>query len=252
MSAAVNDRPHEIVPAVHLPLTGELHPLRREFTRWLATGNMITITLAVVVCATIYFWPREAETDGVRIIKDFPSPRDIMPRIDPNAGGGGPPGVISVIPDLANFEPTKDEDLESDPAFNQPSGSEENDDPSFNSGPITDLYGNGPPLEIEPVAPSPDDGFVPFDTPPVFVSITPPTYPNIVKEAGIEGTVMVRVFIGLNGHVKDAYVVEGSSALRDAALTSARTAFFKPARQGNHPVEVWVVIPISFQLHERF
>jgi TonB family protein len=56
----------------------------------------------------------------------------------------------------------------------------------------------------------------------------------------------------LNGRVKDAYVVDGSPALREAALKSARTAFFKPAMQGTHPVEAWVVIPITFQLSERY
>jgi protein TonB len=74
----------------------------------------------------------------------------------------------------------------------------------------------------------------------------------MVKDAGIDGTVLVRVFIGLNGRVKDAYVVDGTPALREAALACARTASFKPARQGTHPVEVWVVIPITFQLRERY
>lgn len=252
MSAAVNDRPHEIVPAVHLPLTGELHPLRREFARWLATGNMITITLALVTCASIYFWPRSAQPVIDNIVRDF-DPHSFMPQpIDPNSGGGPSPGNYSVITGPAIFEPTKDEDLKVDPEFAEPESNGNGEDPSVN-GPITDPYdGGGPPLVVEPVTPERDDGFVPFDTPPVFISITPPVYPNMVKEAGIEGTVMVRVFVALNGHVKDAYVVEGSPALREAALASARTAFFKAALQGNHPVEVWVVIPISFQLHDRY
>jgi TonB family protein len=70
----------------------------------------------------------------------------------------------------------------------------------------------------------------------------------MVRDAGIDGEVLVRVLIGVNGKVKDAYVVEGSSALREAALASARTGFFKPALQGVHVVEVWVVIPIRFEL----
>jgi len=74
----------------------------------------------------------------------------------------------------------------------------------------------------------------------------------LLRDAGIDGTVMVRVFVGLNGHVKDARVVEGSPMLHEPALASARTAFFKPAMQGTHPVEVWVVIPITFSLRERY
>jgi len=252
MSAAVNDRPHEIVPAVHLPLTGELHPLRQEFARWLATGNMITITLAVVVCATIYFWPRQGPITipGIDKLVDrgriFPSPPPIVEH-----GGGGSIGDYAVISNVADFEPTRDEDLKQETNLDPSTGGGDGEEPSL--GPITNLYsGGGPPLDVEPPVAKTNDGFNAFDTEPVLMSINPPVYPEMVKDAGIDGTVLVRVFIALNGHVKDAYVVEGSPALREAALASARTAFFKTARQGTHPVEVWVVIPITFQLHERF
>lgn len=252
MSAAVNDRPHEIVPAVHLPLTGELHPLRREFARWLATGNMITITLALVTCASIYFWPRSEpiKLPGIEKLVEkgrvFPFPPPIVEH-----GGGGSPGEYSVISTVADFEPTKDEDLKQETNLDQSTGSDDGEEPSL--GPITNLYsGGGPPLDIDPPAPKPDEGYVWFDREPVMLSITPPVYPAMVKDAGIDGTVMVRVFVALNGHVKDAYVVEGSPALREAALASARTAFFKAAMQGTHPVEVWVVIPITFRLHEGY
>jgi hypothetical protein len=33
-------------------------------------------------------------------------------------------------------------------------------------------------------------------------------------------------------------------------VTSAKTAIFKPALQGTSPVEVWVMVPITFQLHK--
>jgi periplasmic protein TonB len=252
MSAAVNDRPHEIVPLPHLPLTGELHPLRREFARWLATGNVITITLAIVVCATIYFWPRPVPVD-VRLIKEIPNPHDVMPPpIDPN--GGGAPGVYNWVPDVGkvNYEPTDEKDLPTEVTVEQPRGGDGIENPST-EGPISNPYEGGPLIDI-PAPPQATDntGFIPFDTAPVLLSIEPPVYPPIVREAGIDGTVLVRVFIALNGHVKDAQVVDGPAALREAAVASARTGFFKPALQGTHPVEVWVVIPIRFELHERY
>jgi hypothetical protein len=59
MSAAVN-RPYDVLGSrPHLPLTGELHPLRREFERLLAMGNMVALTFAMLACSIIYFWPRE-------------------------------------------------------------------------------------------------------------------------------------------------------------------------------------------------
>ncbi|HKW14368.1 MAG TPA: TonB family protein [Candidatus Krumholzibacteria bacterium] len=250
MSAAVNDRPHEIVPLPHLPLTGELHPLRREFARWLATGNMITIAIAVVVCATIYFWPRPAPPGYVDI--PIVDPRVISPPpIDPHSGGGGE--QFTPIPDVGkvNYDPTDDKEILKplDPVDNQGSGGPETGEVA----PIDGSQIGGPLVDIPAPAPPADNGiFIPFDTPPVLLSIDAPVYPSIVRETGIEGTVMVRVFVALNGHVKDAYAVDGPAALREAAVTSARTGYFKPALQGTHPVEVWVVIPITFELRERY
>jgi protein TonB len=250
MSAAVNDRPHEIVPLPHLPLTGELHPLRREFARWLATGNVITITLAVVVCATLYFWPRPAPQGYIDIpMADGP----ISPSPPPISDQGGGNENLAVAPDVgkANFEPTKDEDLKTatEPVDNPGDGN--GDEPSVDDAPGS--FTSSAPVDIKPSVPAPrSDGFVPFDTEPVLISIDKPVYPDMVRDAGIDGTVLVRVFVALNGHVKDAYVVDGNSALREAAVTAARTAFFKPALAGTHPVEVWVVIPITFELRERY
>lgn len=74
----------------------------------------------------------------------------------------------------------------------------------------------------------------------------------MVREAGIDGTVIIRVLIGLNGKVKEAFVVEGPEALHNAALASARTAIFKPTEANGHAVEVWMAMPISFQLRSRY
>ncbi len=251
MSAAVNDRPHQsIANAVHLPLTGELHPLRREFARWLATGNVITITLAMVVCATIYFWPRSAPIDDGNI--KFPGPVIVIGP-PPIPTGENDVGFDVPAPKVDNgqFIATPDDLFKelNDPTLND-RGGDGGDVPGGETGPVT--AGWSIPDSIlfpEPTAPPPD--YVWFTEPPAIISCDAPKYPAIVRDAGIDGTVMVRVFVALNGHVKDAYVVDGPAALREAALASARTAFFKCAMQGTHPVEVWVVIPITFQLHER-
>jgi len=43
-------------------------------------------------------------------------------------------------------------------------------------------------------------------------------------------------------------IVQGQPMLNDAAVASAKTAIFRPALQQNRPVEVWVVMPITFKL----
>jgi len=251
MSAAVNDRPHTvIVPLPHLPLTGDLHPLRREFARWLATGNMITIMLAVTVCAIAYFWPRAEVSTGVPIdglVKGgiFPQPPPII------IGGGAGGNNFVTTPDVpVNYLPTDEVDLVPRNDITDVDGGT-----SDVPGPADSWNGDesGGFTVVDPPAPAPrSDGFIIDNIEPVLLSIVSPVYPEMVRDAGIDGTVLVRVFIAIDGHVKDAYVVEGSPALREAALASARTAFFKPALQGTHPVDVWVVIPITFELNERY
>jgi protein TonB len=199
----------------------------------------------MLACTVVYFWPREAQpTDRAFNFPGepgvFPSPPPIAPE------GGGAPGMPSITPDIADaiIEPVDDETLKNPDVLPETGESE-------SEGPITDLApaGGYPPLVVPPASPGPDD-FVPFDDEPVLISYEPPVYPAIVREAGIDGTVHVRVLVGVNGKVKNAYVVDGPAALRDAALASARTAIFKPALQGVHPVEAWVVMPITFRLHE--
>ena len=36
-------RAFSLANATHLPVTGDLHPLRREFTRWLSTANAVAL-----------------------------------------------------------------------------------------------------------------------------------------------------------------------------------------------------------------
>jgi protein TonB len=78
--------------------------------------------------------------------------------------------------------------------------------------------------------------------------VQPPVYPEMVREAGIDGTVTVQVLVGKDGKVKQAQAIDGPEPLRAAGLASARSAIFKPALQGTSPVEVWVMIPVTFQI----
>jgi protein TonB len=244
MCAAVNDRPHDAISRPRLPVTGAAHPLRREFERLLATGNAIALSFALLACTVVYLWPREAEVTFAVVFSGEPRVSPSPPPVAPGGGGGEMPAIVTEAPE-ATIEPVDDDDLVTTPSTIDAGSAPGEEGP----GPIPDLpASDGPLVTIAPNAPSPDD-FVPFDSAPVLLSWDPPVYPAMVREAGIDGTVNVRVWIGTNGKVKDARVVDGPAALREAALASARTAVFKPALQGVHTVEVWVVMPITFQLH---
>lgn len=102
--------------------------------------------------------------------------------------------------------------------------------------------------------PPPPEGprvkFIPYDDPPQPLSNIRPVYPEIAQEAGIEGTVVVQVFIDKKGRVQDTIILKGipNTGLDEAAVTAIRKTRFRPAKQRERPVGVWISIPVNFRL----
>jgi protein TonB len=97
-----------------------------------------------------------------------------------------------------------------------------------------------------------DPGRVAFvDELPEAVYIVKAEYPELAKQAAVEGRVVVDVLVGKDGKVLDARVSPKHSIpmLDPAALAAARQWVFKPALMNNHPVKVWVAVPFHFKLH---
>lgn len=86
---------------------------------------------------------------------------------------------------------------------------------------------------------------------PVPIDSTGPTYPRLAIQAGIEGTVWVKVLVDTNGTVRDARIFKesGSSAgFEEATLQHAYTRRFTPATYNGKAVAVWIVYPMRFTL----
>ena len=102
--------------------------------------------------------------------------------------------------------------------------------------------------------PPPPEGprvkFIPYDDPPVPLSPIRPKYPEIAQEAGIEGTVVVQVFVDKKGRVKDTVILKGipNTGLDESATQAIRSVRFRPARQRERAVGVWISIPVNFRL----
>ena len=107
---------------------------------------------------------------------------------------------------------------------------------------------------IDPL-PGPLDDPLPEDPPffadelPVPVTMPKPEYPDIAREAGIEGLVVVEAVVGKDGHVLRTVIVRSVPLLDQAALDAARRWVFKPALTNGHPVAVRVMLPFKFSLH---
>jgi len=107
--------------------------------------------------------------------------------------------------------------------------------------------------------PAPEEGpkvkFIPYDEPPTIIGGMAALrdnirYPEIAKEAGVEGTVIVQAFINENGVVEDVVIVKGvpKTGLDEAAIEAVKKTRFKPAQQRDQAVGVWYSIPITFRL----
>lgn len=94
------------------------------------------------------------------------------------------------------------------------------------------------------------NAFIPFSDPPVTISKPAPAYPELAQKAGLEGVVIVKVFVDKNGDVKSVVLMRGiSEALDKAALEAAWKVKFKPAVNNGQPVAVWFGLSYTFKLH---
>ena len=106
-------------------------------------------------------------------------------------------------------------------------------------------------LDAPPPPPSgPKVVFIPYDDPPVAMSPIRPVYPEIAQEAGIEGVVIVQAFIDEKGRVKETLILKGvpNTGLDEAAMEAIKKTRFRPAKQRERAVGVWISIPVNFRL----
>jgi periplasmic protein TonB len=238
--------------AARLPLTGELHPLRREFAKWVGAGNATSLLIAFVIFGSWYLWSHrtiEEETmpPGVQIVKftEMGVPPSISRTQQQQASQVNVTGAAAA-PTIGIPEPVPDEQAQTTTIATQAEMSDA-------LAPITasELSGGADSIVVdykEDNSPRPGD-FVAFDELPVLLSAEQPAYPDLAREAGITGTVRVNVLVGKDGRVKKAIAMDGPELFRPAAVEAAQKARFKPALQGRNPVEVWVLIPFNFELN---
>jgi protein TonB len=83
------------------------------------------------------------------------------------------------------------------------------------------------------------------------INIPVPDYPEMARQATIEGQTVVEALVDVDGSIVDARVLKssGNQSLDASAISAARRARFTPAKQRDMPVRVWVSIPFRFSLH---
>jgi protein TonB len=100
--------------------------------------------------------------------------------------------------------------------------------PTVPSGPVD--------LPDEATAPEPMDGN------------EQPEYPESLREAGVQGTVIARFVVRADGSVGDVRIVRGPEDLHDAVREALRRWRFRPATVNGHAISVYRTMPFRFVL----
>ena len=204
---------------------------KKSFGSWL-WGSMIVAT--VMHFALIRFFPTLTAADFSFNVSEFEA-IELPPEIEIPP----PPEMIQkpALPVVAETE--LEEDITIAPT-------------TFEENPVDDLppppangaagLGDRPVFTPYTVAPSLKD-------PRKAARIVESHYPNILKQAGITGTVIVWAFIDKEGLVKNTEVStsSGNHTLDEAATAAVSKFVFSPAMNRDEKVPVWVALPITFR-----
>jgi protein TonB len=78
----------------------------------------------------------------------------------------------------------------------------------------------------------------------------PAPHPAALRERGIEGAVLLRVKVDMQGRPADVQLLAGSGwrLFDEAALQQVRACRFIPAKQGGQAIDSWVEFPVRFAL----
>ena len=85
---------------------------------------------------------------------------------------------------------------------------------------------------------------------PLYDANPPMTYPTLARRRNYQGTVILDVLVSPRGRAREVKVhtSSGYKILDRHAAESVHTWRFEPARRGPQAVEMWVQVPIKFEL----
>lgn len=222
----------EAVPSSVLAETAN-DRLKRHFDAWF-WGSMI-------VAAVVHFGVFTFAPDMTAADFSFTPEELVAIELPPEVDIPPPPEAISRPATPVIAEANIDEDITIAPT-------------TFEENPVDDLP--PPPTQVESVGTDGALPFTPFTVAPRILNIEEVqramvrTYPSVLRDSGIGGTVVIHFHIDEDGRVMETRIGERSEydSLDDAALSVADVYRFSPALNREARVAVWVQQAITFQV----
>jgi protein TonB len=76
-----------------------------------------------------------------------------------------------------------------------------------------------------------------------------PVYPEVARQAGIEGDVVLRVYVSSSGRITDLKIIDGPPILARAAAEAVQQWQYQAPRMNGRPANVVTTLVVSFRLH---
>jgi len=88
-----------------------------------------------------------------------------------------------------------------------------------------------------------------FQAPQVVIRATSPEYPEIARQAGLEGVVEATFVVGKSGRVTEIIELTGPDIFLEAVLAAIDQMLYAPAIQNYYPARIMVRMTFRFQLN---
>ncbi|MDD2890310.1 MAG: energy transducer TonB [bacterium] len=161
-----------------------------------------------------------------------------------SGGSGGAPKKPEISDDILDHTKSDTRSILLEKVVNVAmTNQQQNENVGFGTGTGTGTGGLGSGLEVEAIP------FAAVEVKPIALSTPPPEYPQLARDAEVEGIVGVSIIIDEIGNVARVRVVKSLHELLDStAVQQVRKWKFTPAMQRDKPIKVCMEIPIRFTL----
>ena len=222
---------------------------------------IVVIALHAAIIAALASYRTEAPEPVrpvmVSLITPEPAPETPKPEITP-------PKPLPATPKPVKKKAEPKPEKKPEPVI-QPEPQLASKAPENNPAPAVELPSPTPPAPAPEIAPPPQPEVAQAappapaeEDPPVdpprfnadYLDNPAPGYPSLSRRMGEEGRVLLRVHVAAGGTAKSVVLHKSSGfeRLDQVALNTVRKWKFVPARQGDKPVDAWVIVPIQFSL----
>jgi TonB family protein len=245
--------------AIHVPLEHYSSPARHGKALLLLVILLIGAAFAIYRDPTLFQKGLAFAASQIHSVRAAMSPDRSAP---PSTSSGEPTSATTEQGQPATAQPAL-EGTSTPPPVNTSDRTASVRPQAANNGPDASSSGstttNRP---LVPTDPAPSDGTSSFETAGA-VNVNPavmdenlvvqrvPAYPEVAKQHGVEGDVVMQALISKDGTVKRVHVIEGDSRLRSAAEEAVYKWRYRPYVLHGQPVEVATTVTVNFDLDLR-